>query len=149
MSRFLALDVGQRRIGVAMADTVSGAVKALTTLRRGDMIRDAKSLVTLATEQDAHEFVIGLPLNDDGSEGEQAWQTRAWAEVLARETKYPVAYRDERHTSQRAVEIAGRMSRSSDGGPPSAKARSAYRARIDQLAAAAIAQAELDARHSR
>ena len=148
MTRFLALDVGERRIGVAMADTISGSIKTITTLRRGDMVRDAKSLITLAREQDAHEFVVGLPLNDDGSEGEQAQRTRGWAEVLARATKYPVGYRDERYTSARAELIAGRMARSSNGGPPSAKTRSAHRARVDQLAAAGIAQAELDARRS-
>jgi putative Holliday junction resolvase len=149
VTRFLALDVGERRIGVAMADTISGSVKALTTLRRADMVRDAKSLITLAREQDAHEFVVGLPLNMDGSEGEQAKRTRGWGEVLERATKYSVRYRDERRTSVRAEATAGRMSRSSDGSPPSAAARSKYRARIDQLAAAAIAQAELDARAAR
>jgi putative Holliday junction resolvase len=146
VSRFLALDVGDRRIGVAVADTASGSVKTLTTISRAHAERDAKTLAQLAREQDAQELVVGLPLNADGSEGGQARLTRRWAEAVEPLCKLPVSWRDERHTSQSAEMIAGRMARGSGGGPPSPKARSAYRARIDQLAAAGIAQAELDAR---
>ena len=153
MTRFLALDVGERRIGVAMADTASGSVKGLTTIRRAHDGRDSETLVTLAREHGAHELVLGLPLNADGSEGPQARATRTWAEAIERLTSLPVSWRDERHTSERAERVAGRMARRSDGGPPSAKTRNAHRARVDQLAAEAIAQAELDARrdaeHSR
>ena len=146
MTRFLALDVGERRIGVAMADTVSGSIKGLTTIRRAHESRDGVTLLTLAREHDAHELVLGLPLNADGSEGAQARETRMWGAAIERLTKLPVSWRDERHTSERAELVAGRMSRSSDGGPPPARTRNAHRARIDQLAAEAIAQAELDAR---
>jgi putative Holliday junction resolvase len=146
VSRFLALDVGERRIGVAMADTVSGSIKGLTTIRRAHASRDGATLVTLAHEHDAHELVLGLPLNADGSEGAQAFDTRAWGEAIERLTRLPVRWRDERHTSANAELVAGRMARRSDGGPPSARTRSAHRARVDQLAAEAIAQAELDAR---
>jgi hypothetical protein len=58
----------------------------------------------------------------------------------------PISWRDERYTSERAEISAGRQSRGRAGGPPSPAARNAYRARIDRLAAANIAQAELDAR---
>lgn len=148
MSRLLALDVGERRIGVAMADTVSGEVKPLTTLQRAHASRDAATIERLAKEQDATELVVGLPLNADGSEGAQAIDTRAWGEAIERLTRMPVGWRDERLTSVRAEAIAGRQGRGRSGGPPSPKARAAYRARIDQLAAAGIAQAELDARRS-
>jgi putative Holliday junction resolvase len=149
MTRLLAIDVGERRIGIALADTATGSVKPLTTIRRADAGRDAATLTTLATEHRATELVLGLPLNADGSEGEQARRTRAWAAEISDALDMPIGWRDERHTSQRAESVAGRMSRSSDGSPPSAKARNAYRARIDRLAAAAIAQAELDARQQR
>lgn len=148
MNRFLALDVGDRRIGVAIADAVSGSIRGLTTIRRAHASRDAATLMTLAGEHDAHQLVLGLPLNADGSEGAQARDTRMWAEAIERLTRLPVVWRDERHTSERAELIAGRMARRSDGGPPSARTRSAHRARVDQLAAEAIAQAELDARRA-
>lgn len=148
MSRFLALDVGQRRIGIALADAGSGSVKPLATIRRADPARDAATVAKLATEQGATELVVGLPLNADGGEGEQAHRTREWAASIAAEVALPINWRDERLTSQRAESIAGRQGRGRSGGPPSAAKRNTYRARIDQLAAAGIAQAELDARRT-
>ena len=149
MSRLLALDVGERRIGVALADTATGSVKPLATIRRTDAARDAATLARFAREQDATELVVGLPLNTDGSEGEQARRTRDWAGSVEALIRMPVKWRDERQTSERAESIAGRQGRGRAGGPPSPAARNAYRARIDRLAAAGIAQAELDARRAR
>lgn len=149
MSRLLALDVGERRIGIALADTESGAVKALATIRRADAARDAATVARLASEQGATEVVVGLPLNADGSEGTQARLTREWAATIGAAVALPVTWRDERLTSERAEVIAGRPARGRAGGPPSPAARNAYRARIDRLAAAGIAQAELDARRGR
>lgn len=146
MSRLLALDVGERRIGVALGDTDSGSVKPLTTIRRADAARDATSIARLVMEQAATELVVGLPLNADGSEGEQARRTREWAADIAPAVAVPIKWRDERLTSERAESIAGRQGRGRAGGPPSPAARNKYRARIDRLAAAGIAQAELDAR---
>ena len=146
MTRFLAIDVGERRIGLALADTQTGSVKPLATIRRADAARDATTLSRLAREQNAAQLVIGLPLNADGSEGEQARRTRDWAASIANAVGLLVSWRDERLTSERAETLAGRPARGRAGGPPSAAARNAYRARIDRLAAAGIAQAELDAR---
>ena len=146
MSRLLAIDVGERRIGLALADTDTGSVKPLTTIRRADAAHDANTLTRLAREQGAVELIVGLPLNADGSEGEQARRTREWAASIAAAVGLPLSWRDERLTSERAETLAGRPSRGRSGGPPSPVARAAYRARIDRLAAAGIAQAELDAR---
>ena len=148
MSRIVAIDVGERRIGLALADTESGSVKPLATIRRADAARDARSIGNLAREQAATELVVGLPLNADGSEGEQARRTREWAASIAALVGLPLSWRDERLTSERAESIAGRPARGRAGGPPSPAARDAYRARIDRLAAAGIAQAELDARRA-
>ncbi|MEP7361050.1 MAG: Holliday junction resolvase RuvX [Chloroflexota bacterium] len=146
MTRLLAIDVGEKRIGIALADTATGSVKPLNTIRRAEAVRDATTLATLAREQGATELVLGLPLNADGSEGEQARRTRDWAASIAPNVDMPIGWRDERNTSERAESIAGRPARGRAGGPPSPAARNAYRARIDRLAAAGIAQAELDAR---
>lgn len=146
MSRLLAVDLGERRIGLAVADTQSGSVRPLTTIRRADPQRDGQTLGRLAQEQRIDELVVGLPLNMDGSEGPQAAETRAWAASIAEGCRLPLGWRDERLTSEMAESQAGRMPRGRSGGAPSAAARNARRARIDQLAAAAIAQAELDAR---
>ena len=146
MTRLLALDVGERRIGVAVADTDSGSVKPLATIRRTEAARDAATVARLASEQGATELILGLPLNADGSEGEQARKTREWAADIAATVVLPIRWRDERLTSEHAESIAGRQGRGRAGGPPSTAKRNAYRARIDRLAAAGIAQAELDAR---
>lgn len=146
MSRLLAIDLGERRIGLAVADTASGAVRPLATIRRADADRDARTISRFAREQGADELVVGLPLNMDGSEGVQAARTREWAAAIVDICGLRVAWRDERLTTESAERQAGAPGRGRCGGPPSAVARAAHRARIDRLAAAAIGRAELDAR---
>jgi putative Holliday junction resolvase len=146
MSTLLGLDVGERRIGVAVGDPASGRVRALTTIRRSDPEHDAATLRRLADEQDADELVVGLPLSLDGSEGPQAAATRRWAEDVEPYLRMPVSWRDERRTSVDAEARIGNVGRGRSGGPPSAVARNAYRARVDREAALSILQAELDAR---
>jgi RNase H-fold protein (predicted Holliday junction resolvase) len=82
----------------------------------------------------------------DGSEGPQAQSTREWALDVADRCAVPLAWRDERLTTEDAIARAGRPPRGRSGGAPSGSARRSYRARLDRLAAAAIVQAELDAR---
>lgn len=143
------MDVGERRIGVAVGDLSTGSVRVLTTIRRLDGRADAAVLRQLADEQGATELVVGLPLLADGSEGTQAGLTRAWAAEIAPALGLPVAWRDERHTSQGAEARVGTDARRGrSGGPPSPAARRAHRARVDREAAASIVQAELDARAS-
>lgn len=146
MSRLLAIDLGERRIGLAVADTESGSVRPLATIRRSSDERDGRTLARVVEEQRIDELVVGLPLNMDASEGAQATRTRAWAAALARMCALPITWRDERLTSQVAEQEAGRPARGRSGGPPSPAVRAARRSRIDRLAAAAIAQAEIDAR---
>jgi putative Holliday junction resolvase len=145
--KLLGVDVGERRIGVALGDLSTGDVRPLATIRRQDATTDAVTLRRLADEQGATELVVGLPLVADGSEGTQAALTRAWAAAVTPALGLPVAWRDERHTSQMAEERVGAFARRGrSGGPPSVAARRAHRARIDREAAASIVQAELDAR---
>lgn len=149
MTRLLALDVGEKRIGVAIADSVTGSVRALATLRRRTASADTRSLAALVAEQRIDELVVGLPLDLDGTAGEQVTRTRAWAKQVLPALGRPVSWRDERLTSVAAEAALGRPPRGGSGGPPSAGARSARRARVDREAAALIAQAELDARAGR
>ena len=146
MTRLLGIDLGERRIGLAIADTDTGVVRPLSTIRRADPERDATTLGRIATEQRVDELVIGLPLNMDSSEGAQAVATREWAALVAVALRLPLAWRDERLTSEAAERRVGAARRGRSGGPPSSSSRNAQRARVDREAAAAIAQAELDAR---
>jgi len=146
VTRLLGIDLGERRIGLAIAD-VDGGATPLATMRRGrDLDADAASLARVLAEQKASELVVGLPLEASGDEGPQAQLTREWAEAVAARLGVPLALRDERLTSQQAEQRIGPMKRGRSGGPPTAMQRDAYRARIDREAATIILQHELEAR---
>jgi putative Holliday junction resolvase len=141
----LGVDLGERRIGLAVGDPRTGSARPLTTIARRDPLGDVTTLRTLISEHDISGLVVGLPLLADGSEGEQAARTRAWVAVVAPELGLPVAWQDERHTSQHAEMRIGGPGRGRAGGPPSGAAMRAWRGRLDREAAAAILQAALDA----
>ena len=102
VTRILGIDLGERRIGVAVADT-DGAAVPLTTLRRGrDVATDAEAILRLAAEQEAIELVVGLPLEASGIEGSQARVTRDWVEAVSPLVRLPVTLRDERLSSHLA-----------------------------------------------
>jgi putative Holliday junction resolvase len=147
VSRLLGIDLGERRIGIAVADDETGSVRPLATLSRGrDIERDARTIARLAAEQRATELVVGLPLSLDGSVGPQARATTEWSERLAERTGLSVSLRDERLTTERAKDRVGGASRGRSGGPPGERRRRAYSARLDREAATLILQAELDER---
>jgi len=149
VSRLLGIDLGERRIGIAVAD-LDGIAMPLTTLRRGaDATVDAATIARLAAEQGATEIIVGLPLDMSGGEGSQAAITRAWVDAVQPLLEARVGYRDERLTSHLAEQRLGPMKRGRSGGPPSRTRRDAHRARVDREAAAIILQDELDARAAR
>jgi putative Holliday junction resolvase len=144
--RVLGIDLGEKRIGVALGDLELGTAAPLVTIRRARTTQgDARTLVRLASEQRAQALVVGLPLDKDGTEGPQAKLTREWAMAVASATGMPLTFRDERLSSVRAEERIGSPPRGRSGGPPSASQRDAHRARIDREAAALILQDSLDA----
>ena len=146
MTRLLGIDLGERRIGLAVADTSVLSARPIGTLRRGRIEEDAERLTRIVAEHRAGELVVGLPLNLDGTEGRQAEVTRSWAEEIAARVGLPLAFRDERLTSEAAESLLGRPRRGRAGGAPSPAARSARRAAVDSQAAVLILQAELDVR---
>ncbi len=143
----LGIDLGDRRVGVAVVDAPGGRARPLTTLPRGaDVEADVAVLAPLLTTFSVTEVVVGLPLDVSGGEGSQARRTREWAEALADRLDVPVRLRDERLTSHLAEERLGPMKRGRSGGPPTSTQRREYRARVDREAAAIILQDDLDAR---
>jgi putative holliday junction resolvase len=147
VSALLGIDLGDRRIGVAIADGAGGRAIPLTTLRRGSSSEaDAVALARLIEEHGVGELVVGLPFEASGVEGQQARATRAWVATVQPRIGLPVTLRDERLTSHIAEERVGPMKRGRSGGPPTASQRQAWRARVDREAAAIILQDELDAR---
>ncbi|HSK52868.1 MAG TPA: Holliday junction resolvase RuvX [Clostridia bacterium] len=147
MSRLLGIDLGERRIGLALADGDGSPAMPLATIRRARTIdADAAALRPLIERHDVGELVVGLPLEAAGAHGPQADLTRTWAEAIAAVLELPLALRDERLSSHLAEQRLGPMKRGRSGGPPTRAQREAYRARVDREAAAIILQDELDAR---
>jgi putative Holliday junction resolvase len=143
----LGIDLGERRIGLALAESEATRARPLVTVRRGSTLAaDAAALAALIERHGIDELVVGLPLEASGVEGEQARRTRAWADAIGATLGHPMAYRDERLTSHLAEQRLGPMPRGRSGGPPTAHQRKAFRARVDREAAAIILQDELDAR---
>ena len=130
----LGLDLGSKTIGVAASDPDRRLAAAVETVARTNFTADARHLLALAVERSAVGFVLGLPVNMNGSEGPRAQSTRAFARNFAKLTDLPIALWDER-LSTAAVErelIAADVSR---------RKRAAV---IDQHAAAFILQGALD-----
>jgi putative Holliday junction resolvase len=147
MSRLLGIDLGERRIGIAIADPDGGALPLVTMRRARTAGADGEALQRLAAEHAATELVVGLPLEADGREGPQVALTRAWVDAVGPHlVGIAISFRDERLSSHVAEGRVGPMKRGRSGGPPSASQRADYRARVDREAAAVILQDELDAR---
>jgi putative pre-16S rRNA nuclease len=99
--RYLALDVGDRRIGVAVGDDAHGLVRPLRTVSRRSIVKDLAELKRVASDEKVDALVIGLPLTLRGEEGHQAERVRRFA-TAAEELGLPVQLYDERHTSTEA-----------------------------------------------
>jgi putative holliday junction resolvase len=147
VSRLLGIDLGERRIGLAIAEADGTPARPLTTIRRARRLAgDVATLTRVIAEQGVGEIVVGLPLEASGADGPQARLTRTWADAVSETLGLPMAYRDERLTSHLAEQRLGPMPHGRSGGPPTAHQRDVYRARVDREAAAIILQDELDAR---
>ncbi len=135
MTRFIGIDHGSRRIGVAIGDTETSMAFARAAILRRNVEVDLVAIEALADAESAELIVIGLPLNMDGTEGDQAAAARSFGErLVARGMR--IAYEDERLSSWEAGERladAGRRPRRESG-------------ELDSTAARLILQQYLDAR---
>lgn len=102
--RFLAIDLGDRRTGLAVGDDESGIVSAVGVIEQpvkpGHLLLD--ELDRTIAEQEPDELVIGLPLNMDGTEGPRAKIVRAFASRIASRSALPQRFQDERLSSVQA-----------------------------------------------
>jgi putative Holliday junction resolvase len=146
----LGIDLGGRRIGLAIADPDGLAARPLATLMRARSLdADVANLVRVVAANRIGELVVGLPLEArGGGEGAMATAARTWANAIGERLGLPVFLRDERLTSHVAESRLGPMPRGRSGGAPSRTQRDRYRERVDREAAAIILQDELDARRS-
>jgi len=134
VGRILALDVGKKRIGLALSDPMGITAQGLPTLYRTTIREDLAVLDELVRTREVKLLLVGHPLNMSGTEGRQAVYTKEFAERLRERTNVEVRYWDERLTS---VE-AGRVLRSS-GISIEKRAKA-----VDQLSAVLLLESFLD-----
>jgi putative Holliday junction resolvase len=132
--RILALDLGKKRIGLAISDPLGITAQGLPNLFRTNKRADLAALATLIAEREVGMILIGNPIQMRGAEGRQSVWVREFAEALESHTSLPVKLWDERLTS---VE-AGRVLRSSG---ISIEKRAAA---VDRLSAVILLQSYLD-----
>ena len=130
----LALDVGDRRIGLAISDPTGMLASPLGVVERGPS--DVDDILRVALDNGVTEIVVGLPLTLAGESRQQAGKVRGFVHELRSKTDLPVTTVDERLSTVQAQ----RMLRESSSG------RSRDRGRLDSAAAAVILQAYLDSR---
>ncbi|MGF1621114.1 MAG: Holliday junction resolvase RuvX [Rhodomicrobiaceae bacterium] len=130
----IGLDVGTKTVGLAISDVTRTVATALHTLKRKKFTVDAAAILELASAREAGGFVIGLPVNFNGTEGPRAQSCRAFARNLAGLTPLPIALWDERLSTAAAE-------RALIEADASRKRRSEV---IDAVAAAYILQGALD-----
>lgn len=140
MPRYLGIDYGHKRIGLAVADADGRFAVPLKQLdRRGSVAADAAQLHDILLDYDLDALVIGLPLNMDGTEGEQAKLTRGYGAALAAALNMPVEFWDERLSSAAADQLLDQREELTN------KKR---KARRDALAAQIMLQSYLDHRRN-
>ncbi len=135
MTRYIAIDYGTKRIGLAVGDDDTRvATPADVVPGRNDPVADVAAVLKLVGEYAVDALVVGLPLNMDDTEGDQAKLTRRFGTLLAERSGLPVHYQDERLSSFAADDAL-------QGSELTSQQRKRQR---DKLAAAAILQAFLD-----
>jgi putative holliday junction resolvase len=132
----MGLDVGSRRIGIAISDPLGITAQGLDTLQRQNKREDYRKLAALMDQYQVVEIVVGYPLRMSGAEGTQAEKMQAFAEELRKRFKIPVHLWDERLTSAEA----NRVLRESE---MSIKRRGEA---VDRMAAVLILQSWMEAR---
>ena len=103
--RIMAIDYGDQRIGLAVSDLLGMLCGEAWTLQEWDMDRAARRIAEEAKAREVGTLVLGLPKNMDGTEGVRAEKSRAFRELLIRETGLPVVLWDERRSSIEAHAI--------------------------------------------
>jgi putative Holliday junction resolvase len=134
-ARLLALDLGEKNIGIALSDTGLTIASPLATRKRTKFAQDFMAVATLMTEHGARGLVVGLPLNMNGTEGPAAQSARAFARNFAARSELPVLLWDERLST-------AAVTRTLLDADASRKRRAEL---VDKMAAAWLLQGVLDA----
>jgi putative Holliday junction resolvase len=137
MSRFLGLDIGDKRIGIAISDETLTLARPLATLTRASKREDFEKVKAICVEQQIEKIICGLPKTLRNEEGPQAQRVRRYADQLADAIGLPIEFWDERFSSVDAAERLTQASR-----------QKRAKGDIDSAAAAIILQGYLDSIHN-
>jgi putative Holliday junction resolvase len=137
--RVLGLDVGARRIGLAVSDPLGITAQGLETLQRKNKRTDLELLAKVIRQYDVKEIVVGLPLRMSGAEGTQSDKIQVFADDLRKRFRLPVHLWDERLSSVEANRLLREMELSIE---KRGKA-------VDRMAAVLILQGWMEGRHTR
>ena len=138
VGRVLGLDVGSRRIGIAISDPLGITAQGLETLQRRNKRLDLEALEQIIRENEVREIVVGLPLRMSGAEGTQSGKMQVFAEDLRKRFRLPVHLWDERLTSAEANRLLRQTELSIE---KRAKA-------VDRMAAVLILQAWMESKNN-
>ncbi len=133
MKRWLALDLGHVRIGVALSDPLGLTAQPLTVLKSAGTQKDIAAIGALVNQYEVTQVIVGLPLNMDGTDSKTTQKVREFTAKLAGWLNLPVFFLDERLTSKQAERamIEGDVRRENRKG------------KIDKVAAALLLQSAL------
>ena len=136
-TRSLGLDIGDKRIGVALSDPEGILASPFTIIScKADLV-DIATITDIITQQQVGQVIVGLPRSMDGSVGQQAEKVQAFIQKLCNHTEVPVDFRDERLTTVSAKRLMlGNKTPRTKG-----------KVRYDAIAAALILQGYLDEKH--
>jgi len=133
-ARLVGLDVGEKRIGVAVSDGLGMTAQPVGVVERKSLDKDAARILELVAEYQIECAVAGLPLQMDGDEGEQSARVRHFCAAFSKRTGIEVVYQDERLTSAQSERML------IDSGVRRGRRRQV----IDKMAATLILQAYMD-----
>ena len=135
--RIMALDIGEKRIGVAVSDPGERVASPIAVLPAAEVLQKAPSFRRLLEDWEPELLVCGLPMTLAGEEGPQAQRIREQAQRIAQAAELPVEFSDERLSSQEAKRSLREKGLS----------EKQMRGKVDMIAASVFLQAWLDARH--
>ena len=133
------MDIGDKRIGVAISDQGGIIASPMTIIDRTNLHQDIEAVVTLINQNEAEIIVAGLPLTIDGTIGYQAEKVKYFTDNLAKNTNTPIVHRDESLTTLEARQLM-QLTR---------KKKKREKEKDDSIAAAFILQGYLDERKNK
>jgi putative Holliday junction resolvase len=136
--RVLALDIGEKRTGIAASDVSGKIAMPISVMLTADILADSKSFKAIVEDHQPELLLCGLPISLDGQEHDQASRTRKLAETIAGNTGLPLQFTDERNSSKEARQILRQSGHS----------ERTMRGKTDKIAASLFLQTWLDASKS-